>query len=109
MAAPSTGEIGLKRNLLSSYSVGNLIGSGRYGRVFAGYKLDALSTDLASSTEAISPFAIKVVPKRIDGSLSNMQQIRAEVEHLKRLGGTQVVQMVDAFEDEQYVYIVQVG
>ena len=61
---------------------------------------------MEKQTTAPESFAIKVVPKRAGGSVSIMQQIRDEVENLKRLGGRHVVSFVDAFEDNQNVYIV---
>jgi calcium-dependent protein kinase len=76
----------------------NFVDCGRYGTVYK-------SLDLSGRT-----VAVKVLPKmRHDvDELVNIRLIRNEIKSLEKLRGCKnVVQMHDAFQDDEYVYIVE--
>jgi hypothetical protein len=97
-------EFGYDRGIEDRYAWGRELGKGGNGVVRA-------AVDRASGAE----FAVKVLPKALSGPdaseakrRGHVESIRREVEVLRRLSGSlAVVRLVDVYEDDDSVYLVQ--
>ncbi|XP_076898595.1 CDPK-related kinase 3-like [Bidens hawaiensis] len=92
-------NFGFSTNFLAKYELGREIGRGHFGHTCrAKCKKGALKNQYV---------AVKVIPKSKMTSALSIEDVRREVKLVKSLSEHQhMVQFYDAFEDDQYVYIV---
>jgi calcium-dependent protein kinase len=96
-------DLGYAKDLHEKYILGKELGKGGNGLV-----------TVAASRETGEEFACKAIKKVLDGDFSEQKKaghvegIKREVEVLRRLAGSlNIIKLVDVFEDEANVYLVQ--
>lgn len=92
-------SFGYGRNFGSKYELGKEVGRGHFGHTcWAKCKKGAFKNQ---------PVAVKIISKAKMTTAISIEDVRREVKLLKGLSGHQhMVQFLDAFEDDQNVYIV---
>ncbi|KAI7747244.1 hypothetical protein M8C21_004907, partial [Ambrosia artemisiifolia] len=92
-------SFGYQRNFRSKYELGKEVGRGHFG-----YTCRAVCKKGVLKNQSV---AVKVIPKSKMTTAISIEDVRREVKLLKSLSEhQQMVQFYDAFEDDQYVYIV---
>jgi calcium-dependent protein kinase len=96
-------DLGYPRNIEDKYEFGKELGKGGNGVVRE-----------VTYRESAEVFACKAIAKELTGDVSDKKKaghidsIRRELEVLRRLSGSlNVVRLIDVYEDEQNVYVVQ--
>jgi len=79
---------------LSQYELGKVLGLGHYGIVFVARKEDGVR------------YAVKVMSLSFARRYDYVERIQREIEVMSRTSHPNIVKMIDAFADSQFVYIV---